>query len=217
MLGSGDQLYLEWVNEEGEIEKYKTIIASRDKNLYIEIPINEQTKKYGYFLIGTIFQATFYQDGKVYHFETELLGRLRENVPLLIMSYPGEEQLSVIQRRQHVRVDTSLDVAVHSVNQGFNPFTTITYDLSGGGCSVVLPQNDVIKEGIDVDLWIVLPMQSGRYQYAKIPSRVIRILEKDGRPIASFEFKDINSADRMHIIRYCFQRDLYLKKLMKKK
>lgn len=217
MLKSGEQLYLEWVNEEGEVEKYKTVVASKDQNLFVEVPINEKTRKFGYFLLGTIFQATFYLEGKVYHFETELLGRIRENIPLLILSYPGDDQLTVIQRRQHVRVDTSLDVAIHSTNKGFNPFTTITNDLSGGGCSAILPSTATLKEGSDVYLWMVLPMQSGRYQYAKITSRVIRIIEKDGRPLASFQFKDISSGDRMHIIRYCFQRDLYLKKIVKEK
>ncbi|MGV3487656.1 MAG: flagellar brake protein, partial [Tuberibacillus sp.] len=173
MLGPGDDIFLEWINEKGETEKYKTVIASHDDHLYVEIPINEKTKKYGYFLIGTVFYCTFYHDNKVFQFETELLGRVRENVPLLILSYPGDEHLNVIQRRQHFRVEASLDVAVHSVNQGFNPFTTITNDISGGGCSAYLPKNasDSLKEGMDVLLWIVLPMQSGRYQYVTILSR----------------------------------------------
>lgn len=217
MLSFGDALYLEWVNEKGEIERYKTVVSSKDERIYVEIPINVKTNKYGFFIQGTLFQASYYDAGKVFHFETEILGRMRENVPLLILSYPGDEQLTIIQRRKHVRVETNLSVAIHSPNQKFNPFTTTLNDLSGGGCSVHLPDGHHPQEGSDVYLWIVLLMQSGRYHYFKILSRFIRTIKSESSTIGSFEFKNIESATQMHIIRYCFQRDLYLKKMVKAK
>jgi c-di-GMP-binding flagellar brake protein YcgR len=215
LLRAGDKLYLTFKNENGEEEIYKTVIAQKKDHLYVETPINEKTKKFGHFPTGARFFATFVNNKKVYGFETELLGRRTENVPLLILSYPGDAALKNIQRREHVRVPAMLDVAVHPCGTPFKPFTTTTMDISGGGCSLNLPEENALKEGMDVYLWLALPMKSGRYHYFKIKSRLVRLVSDGTRIRASFEFTDLNEFKRMQIIRYCFQRDLYLKRMVK--
>ena len=220
MLTPGDRLELEWVNEEGQRERYQTVVASQyNRHLYVEIPLNVKTKKYGYFLLGTVFHATFYKKEKAYRFETELLGRVRENIPLLLLSYPGDDQLQVIQRRDYFRVEAALDVAVHPVNRSFKPFTTLTYDISGGGLSAYLPKevSEKLQPDMEVVLWLVLPMSSGRLYYLKNKSRLIRVYSDKGRSLASFQFIHLKNSERMHVMRYCFERDLYLKKELESK
>ena len=141
LLKLGTPLYLE-LTVGGKNEKYKTNIAEiKENELFIELPINEKTNKYSFFYLNTVFQAYYFDSGKVYHFNAELLRRIKDNIPLLVLSFPGEENLSIIQRRQHVRVETALDVAIHPLHNEFPAFTTMSVDISGGGIAVHLPKN----------------------------------------------------------------------------
>ncbi|GGH79060.1 c-di-GMP-binding flagellar brake protein YcgR [Pullulanibacillus pueri] len=216
MLKKGINLYLELVNE-GKKEKYKTKIAEMtDDEIFVELPIHDKTKKFAFFILNTSFKAVYYDSGKVFQFTTVLLRRIKENVPLLVLSFPGEENIKTIQRRQYVRVETSLDVAIHPVvPHQFSPFTTVTLDVSGGGLSVHLPKDYGWQPDQEVDLWLVLPMVTGEYNYCKIRGLFIRQFISGKFLRASFEFKNISKQEHQKLIRYTLEKDLYSKRLAK--
>jgi c-di-GMP-binding flagellar brake protein YcgR len=216
MITVGSKLILEPKNS-SDREKYtcKLVETSKEK-LFIYYPVNIKTGKMVYLLDGTQLKVTFVtKDQTVYIFETEVQGRVKqEDIPLVILSFPGWENIIKIQRRQFVRVETAVDIAIHPLNGEFTPFVAVTNDISAGGAAVVLPSDTQIELGLIFNCWVVLPMQSGDYQYMFFKARVIRVIgAKNGkRNIMSFEFLDITSIERQLLIRFSFERELIIKR-----
>ena len=197
-----------------KIENYKCKVAEMGNGkIYIDYPIDMSTNRTAFLLDGTQLKVSFVgEDEAVYAFEAEVLGRTKRNIPLLILSYPGDEHLIRIQRRQFLRVDAIVDVAVHPLNDEFAPFTTVTSDISAGGAAIVLPNNETgVKHGMTIDIWLVLHMRSGDYHYLHFPARVVRIFEENVLK-ASLEFLEVNDVDRLTLIRYSFEKQLKTRK-----
>lgn len=216
----GETLFIEYKDPvTHEIQRYRSrIVEFTEEHLYIDLPVNEKTKKTGFFYIGTKFKAWIYTESAMFSFVTEFIARKKENIPMLIMTYPGNESMERSQRRKYVRVSTSVDVAVHSPNNAFTPFNTYSVDLSGGGAAIALPHNHHLKEGMLIDCWFVLPMHSGDFNYLKLSCDVIRFYrdKNSTKERASLNFRNINESDRVNIIRFCFEKEIETRKKLSK-
>lgn len=218
MYNIGDTIYLELFNydDEKEAQRYRCRLVDRVNNLfYIDYPINEKTKKQDIFPNGTKFRAWFIgKDQAIYLFETEVVEHKRAQIPMLVLIDPGKTKYIRIQRRQYVRVDTAIDVAVHPIESEFDPFITITADISGGGMAILLPNCHSMVEKQEINCWLCLHMQSGEIKYINVHSKIVRIkrTKESSREKASIQFLTIAETDRQLIVRYCFERQLYLKK-----
>lgn len=216
MLNIGDTLNLE-VDEGDDTEKqrFKCRLVDRVKDyLFIDYPINQRTKRVGLFDDDTQFQVSFVgKDQAVYLFKTKLQGRQKGRIPMLIIRDPGKEKYIRIQRREHVRVETAIDVAVHPQNEEFPPFTSTAADISGGGMALVLPKNHHLFGGQDIICWLSLPMQTGEIKFIQVGCHLIRIIpnKENSKEKATIEFIDIKERDRQTIISYCFERQLHLR------
>jgi c-di-GMP-binding flagellar brake protein YcgR len=219
LITIGSTIFLE-LQEIKEFEK-KTIrfrcrLVDRTDSIYvIDYPINEETKKPSFFFDGTEFRASFIAgDDAVYAFDTEIIGRRKGNIPVLLLKDPGKENYIRIQRRNYVRVETAVDVAIHPLVHEFAPFTSVTIDLSGGGCSILIPHDMVLPEKGELNLWLVLHMQSGDIVYVKAYCKIVRVFKprQDSRLRASLQFLDVDERDQQKIIRYCFERQLALRR-----
>lgn len=215
MINIGDTIILE-PKYSSENEKYKCKLVEREgEQLYIDYPVSINTGKTVFLLDGTQLKGSFVgKDNTVYLFETEVKGRSKQTIPMIALSYPGKENLIRVQRRQYVRVDTAVDVAVHPTDGKFSPFVTVTADISAGGAALILPPGLNIESNTMIDLWLVLPMQSGDYHNLVLRSRVIRVIpgqngERDKMPI---EFMAISESQRQLLIRFSFERQLNLKR-----
>lgn len=214
MIKIGETLTLELI-EVDEHEKYRCKLLEKEKQrIFVDYPININTNRTVYLLEGTHLRASFIgEDGAVYWFHTEVVGRLKGHIPMLILSYPEEDQLIKIQRRQYVRVETAVDVAVHPLQFDFTPFVTITEDISAGGLALYASSDIKFYNGQKVSLWLVLPMQNGEYHHLNIISKVVRSVPKDGkRNKVSFQFLDVDQNTRQILIRFCFDQQLLLRK-----
>lgn len=215
MIKIGESIVLEPLENEKD-EQYKCKLLDRNENkLYIDYPINLKLNRTTYLLTGMQMQATFIgNDGSVYLFETEVVGRKKMgNIATLIISYPGKENLVKIQRREFVRVETSIDVAVHPTAYEFEPFTTITDDISAGGAAIIISDNTKIEPEQTIKTTFVFPMQTGDYHYVETLSRVIRLVDISGnRKKASIQFLDLTNNEEQIIIRLCFERQLALRR-----
>ncbi|KAA0550283.1 pilus assembly protein PilZ [Bacillus sp. BGMRC 2118] len=215
MINIGDTLILE-PKYSSENEKYKCKLVERTGDqLYIDYPVSIKTGKTVFLLDGAQLKGSFIaKDNNVYLFETEVKGRTKQQIPMIAISYPGNDHLIRVQRRQYVRVDTPVDVAVHPIENEFAPFVTITSDISAGGAALILPPKVKLNSNTLIDLWIVLPMQSGDYHHLVLRSRVIRVIpgqngERDKMPL---EFIEITESQRQLLIRFSFERQLNLKR-----
>jgi len=143
-----------------------------------------------------------------YAFRTEVIGRLNKGVPMLKLSYPGNDQLIKVQRREFVRVEAAIDVAV--TKEGLTT-QLIAVDISAGGVALSLPNPDVFSEDEIIELMIVLPFENAETKYIRVKGEIVRIWEKSKRMIASVQFVDIREDDRQRIVRYCFERQLKMR------
>ncbi|SFA73474.1 c-di-GMP-binding flagellar brake protein YcgR, contains PilZNR and PilZ domains [Lentibacillus halodurans] len=208
----GTALTMEINNSEtGEISKYRSsVIEKTAHHLLIDLPIDDKTNKTVFLPEGTHMKITYIgTDQTVYMFHTEIAARVKENIPALAITFPEKEAISTIQRRQFVRIDTAVDVAVHRAKDSF---TTVTADISGGGISVILPESHPIDISERLDIWIVLQMHSGDFQYIHAIAEVIRVDDDNGVSKASLKFVSINESEQQLIIRYCFEKQLESRK-----
>lgn len=214
MINIGDGLILE-PKYSDKIERYKCKLVERiGENLYIDYPINMETNRTVFLIEGFQLKGTFIAaDGSVYIFECEVLKRVKTNIPMIVLSYPGNDQLIRVQRRQFVRVETAVDVAVHPIQSEFRPFVTITDDISAGGAAIIIQKNSPLKADMFMNNWFVLPMQSGEIHYLKLKSKLIRVVElNESKSIISVQFIDSSPNDRQILLRFCFDRQLALRR-----
>jgi c-di-GMP-binding flagellar brake protein YcgR len=215
MLKIGTVIMLE-LKYGDKLDKFKCkVVEQKENQIYIDYPINMETGRTVFLIDGTQLKGSFVSqdNNSVFLFESEVLGRTKQKIPMLILSYPGDDHLVKIQRRQYVRVETAVDVAVHPTNSEFKPFTTVTDDISAGGTAILLNQKHEIMAGQTIQLWVVLPMQSGEIHYLKVKSKVVRLIPLDDiRLKASLQFIDLSPQDRQLLLRFSFDRQLLMKK-----
>lgn len=213
-MNIGDQLTLE-LKYSDRFERYKCKLVERmDQKLYIDYPINIETKRTAFFIDGTQLKCSFIsRDGSVYLFESEVMGRVKQNIPMIVLSYPGDEQLIKIQRRQYVRIETAVDVAVHPTNFEFEPFVTVTDDISAGGAAIITPVKLKLEPNQLISTWIVLPLQIGEYHYFKFQAKVVRVISMDEmRNKVSLQFVGLTPHERQVLLRFCFDRQVIMRK-----
>lgn len=215
MISVGVPLYLEPLFSDKK-DKYRCKVYDiKGEHLYIDYPSNEKTNRTEYFFDGTQFKASFVDKEKnVYTFRTELLGRKIENIPVLMISSPKEDEIHKVQRREYVRVETMLDAAITNSSDSYPPFNSVVLDVSAGGMLLSLPIGHSVKSGDKLDCLVVLPMQSGEKYYLDLSCVVLRVLDSHSysRERASLQFDQITQKDRQHIIRFCFEQQLLMKK-----
>ncbi len=150
----------------------------------------------------------------MFAFDTEIVGGMKGNIPVLSIKDLGNEKYMRIQRRNYVRVETSVDTAVHPVKSEFHPFTTVTLDLSGGGCAMIIPEGQTFPEKGEVNLYLILHMQSGDSVYVKVLCKIVRVHrpKAEAKRRASLQFLNIDERDQQKVVRYCFERQLTLRR-----
>lgn len=214
MIKIGDIITLE-LKYSDKFEKYRCkLVERKGDNLFIDYPVNNETNKTAFLIDGTQLKCTFLDsNGTVYLFESEVLGRIKQNIPMLKLSYPGEENLIKIQRRQFVRIETSIDIAIHSMEFEFPPFSAVTDDISAGGVAVITNSDTKLRQGMKICTWLVLTLQNGDYHYLKLESKVVRIIPLNKHSCkVSIQFVNTSPQDRQLLLRFCFDRQLALKK-----
>lgn len=204
----GTNLTLETINQDTP-ERYSCrVVDVLDGEIFIDYPIHNVTKRTVYLNVGDTFRVTFIDDKKVAHaFFTTILGRKKANIPMIRLAAPSDEDIEKIQRREYVRVETAIDVAMRYDNQ-FYQF--VTADVSAGGIAIYLNRLLPLKPDDEVELTLVLPFakEEDGTQYVHVTGRIIRIIEKDEQKIVPIQFVDTDEVDRKIITRFCFERQL---------
>ncbi|WP_175615079.1 flagellar brake protein [Piscibacillus halophilus] len=197
----------------GEVEsRFQCRIVDITQNyLCIDYPIDESTGRTSLLLDGSEFTISFVgEDGNVYQFSSEVKGRKKLKIPVLLILIPVKNEIQKIQRREYVRVDVSLDVAIHPQSDQ-QPLITRTVDISGGGLAVVDDGTARgYKPGDVMDITVVLPFASNHYSYFMAKAELIRFIDGwDQNPAKiTYQFINMNDKQRDKIIKYCFEKQL---------
>ncbi|MBB5172913.1 flagellar brake domain-containing protein [Texcoconibacillus texcoconensis] len=216
MINIGDKIFLA-LHEEGEEKaRFRCRLVDQSEGVFIvDYPIDEKTNRTNYFYQGTQFRAWFLgSDEAIYLFETELLHKQPGNVPSLVLKDPGKDNYLRIQRRKYVRVEAATDVAVYPITENrMEPFTSVSVDVSGGGLAVVMPENHGLKAGDRCQVWVVVHFLDETIDYVNAVCEFVRIHDghNGGRDKGSLKFIDIKEQDRQKLIRYCFDRQRFLR------
>ncbi|MET1014234.1 MAG: flagellar brake domain-containing protein [Paenisporosarcina sp.] len=193
------------------MEKFRCKVVEEKENMVlIDYPTNTLTKRTSFLIEGAQMRASFVEDAKAaYAFETEVLGRVQGQIPMIMLSFPGDDQVIKIQRREFVRVDTPVDMAVEFQGD-FSQF--VAEDISAGGSALIINQPVSFKEGDSITLTIALPFSNGDVKYIQTNALVVRFWDKDLIKMASIRFEDTDDVDKQLIVRFCFDRQLLQRK-----
>ncbi|HWI48347.1 MAG TPA: flagellar brake domain-containing protein, partial [Rummeliibacillus sp.] len=147
-LKIGTNIILESISSETSERFRCKIVEQKNNAIYIDYPIDVKTNKTSFLLEGSQYRASFVDDSKVAHaFKTQVLGRIKSNIPMIMLSFPTDDEIIKIQRREFVRVLTPVDIAVEFEHQ-FYQF--ITEDISAGGLAIIINQPVPFKENDDL-------------------------------------------------------------------
>lgn len=206
----GTLLQLETVNSD-RVEKLRCkVVEQKENRIYIDYPINITTKKTVFLLDGTEFRANFQtEDKQSYAFNTQVKGRKSGNIPMIMLSWPEQSEFVKIQRREYVRVETPVDIALQF---GQTNYQFIAEDISAGGVAILLDGPVTFKDDDEVVLTIALPFANGEVHYVVTNANIVRIFERDGLSVASIRLTDTDDVDQQQIIRFCFERQLLNRK-----
>jgi len=210
----GDTLILEPMDTDSPVRYKCRIVEYNEKELYIDYPIHLETNKTVFLINGTQLRGSFVtNEGISYMFDTEIIGRLNQNIPMLVLPFPEKDQIIKIQRRRYVRVAASVDIAIHPISDEYRPFTAATIDISAGGAAILVPNSIRAAEDMLAELILVLPLQNGEYYYPKLKGNVIRVLEfNEMYNKLIIEFVDVSPKNRQLLLRYCYDIQLSYKK-----
>lgn len=206
-LKAGTILYLEPTHSE-RVERFRCKVAEvKEEGIFVDYPVNTLTKKTAFLVDGMQFRVTFSVDNlHSYAFYTDIIGRrVVGNIPMMILALPNPADVHKIQRREYVRVETSVDIAL-TINGQHHQY--VTEDISAGGMAVKLRNDTALTEGMEVQATIVLPFADGNISYVTTDATVVRIFEKEPMTLASVQFTDTDDLDKQHIVRFCFERQL---------
>ncbi|KSU63489.1 pilus assembly protein PilZ [[Bacillus] enclensis] len=209
MIKAGTILQLEPIHNDTP-EKYRCrVVESEEDGIFIDYPIHTKTGKTIFMMNGTQLKASFvYNEQTVLMFESEVLGRKISKIPMVHIHYPGEDKLVKVQRRQYVRVETNADISLYYGDE-YHP--AVTEDISAGGCAVRMNGIE-IEQGARISMIIVLTMQTGECHYLEIMGSLIRVWERNNKKIASIQFLNLSETQRQVIMRFCFEKQLELRK-----
>lgn len=189
------------------LEKFRCkVVEEKENAVLIDYPTNTLTNKTSFLMEGTQLRASFVEDAiAAYAFQTEVLGRIQGNIPMVMLSFPGNDQVIKVQRREFVRVDTPVDMAVE-FEGNFSQF--VAEDISAGGSALIINQPVAFKEGDTISLMISLPFSNGDIKYIQTKALVVRFWMKGEIRIASIQFAETDDVDKQQIVRFCFDRQL---------
>lgn len=195
-------------------EKYRCkIVDADDQAIYVDYPVDTISNRTVFLMDGMQLRVSYTEESKsAFAFQTEVLGKKKGQIPMVKLSYPGDEEIIKIQRRDFVRVVASLDISVQFQDEKYQ---FVTDDISAGGSAVILNRAVNFKADDDVSLLIPLGFNNGDIKYVSTSAKVVRIWQRDSITLASLQFSDTDEVDKQQIVRYCFERQVLLRKKSK--
>ncbi|BBH21021.1 flagellar protein [Paenibacillus baekrokdamisoli] len=200
-------------DEEEAATEYKSRIAdSTDDELYIDIPIVEGTGRFKRLFLGDELSAYFVsEDGVKSYFNSHVLGFKEDVVKLVRIRKPDPESITKVQRRNFLRVASELEIAI-CMSSNIR-FIGMTDDVGGGGISFLVDARWAIKQGTELDCWLLVPYRNGSIDHSCFKAEVVRVKPLEtGKCHIMAKFASISDSERQKIIRYCFERQLDFRK-----
>ncbi|MFS0656504.1 flagellar brake protein [Bacillus sp. 179-C3.3 HS] len=208
MLQIGDAITIEYVNENKEVKTVKSkVLENNDDSICIHYPADKETGRTIYLNQHTEITVFFYDENQVpYKCASEVIGKKKVDIPMIMISIPPKEEMIRLQRREYLRVDALINV---HIKQDQASFETLIVNISAGGIAIVVPEGVSFKEYGDVIAEFQLQLKE-QLLHIKAVAEVNRVYkdEVSGKTRAIMEFTEITNDQQQHIMKYCFQQQL---------
>lgn len=195
---------------EDAIITLRSRVADMDNNnLYIEIPLDEKSRKYYRTQLGEKLQLYFFTpDGVKHLFASTVTGFRKEAVlSLVALRKPVLEEITKDQRRSFLRVEANLEIAVKIGDK--LRFVAVTEDVGGGGISFTCERKWPIVPNQIINCWLLLNYKDGSIGHSRFDGEVVRVLPVEpAKHLIMTRFNNIADSDQQKVIRYCFERQL---------
>lgn len=182
------------------------IVDIDDKNMYIDYPISTSSEQVFDFEVGKQINICYVKNNTVFEFTGNIIKRTKVTVPVLVLALPEESAIKRIQRREFVRVDAGVDIAIHCPDNTFAPFTSITKDISGGGASIIIPNEIEFEEDAKIELYYVLKSLQSDYHYLKSEAQVVQTRIEHNLKTISVQFLSNDDRTEQQIVHYTFDK-----------
>lgn len=198
--------------EEASIEYKSRIADSNNDEIIIDVPIIEGTGVLKRLFLGDELSAYYISnDGVKSYFNSHVLGFKEDVIKLIRIRKPDPDNITKVQRRNFLRVAAELEIAISMSSHA--RFTGMTDDVGGGGISFLADAKWPIKQGTILDCWLLVSYRNGSVDHSQFKAEVVRVktLETGNNQIMT-KFTSISDGERQKIIRYCFERQLDIRK-----
>ncbi len=210
-MNIGDSIVI--TNPNSDNSSYRCKIIDKSRNyLFVDYPIDINTNKSAFLPREKTLKITYIKKGIVYEFSSFMKQYIHLNVPALMIPLPQVGEIRKIQRREFVRIQTNIDVAVHCPKSSFSAFTSVTSDISAGGACIILPSPIEVKRNQLICLYFVLQFGDSNVEYIHTEAEIIRTHQNNNVHMLSVRFLlNVRSAQDK-IIAYCFNQQRKLRK-----
>jgi c-di-GMP-binding flagellar brake protein YcgR len=201
------------IDEEEAKEELKARIADvLDEHILIDIPMLLKSAKAKRLYAGDELSAYYETKGGVKnYFNTSVLGFKEDVLKLVVLKKPELEAITKVQRRNFLRVPAELEIAV-KVSE-IVQFVGQTDDVGGGGISFLCEKNVPIQVKNEASCWLLVPFKNGKVDHVNFKAELVRVKPTENElQLVMLRFIDISDRERQKIIRYCFERQLELRK-----
>lgn len=209
-LKIGQYLYLQFEAVEGETEEeYRSRVADTvGDTVLIEVPLGMKTGKSRSVQPGETLSIYTLEDGVRYYFSSDVISVQIDPIALVAIRMPDPNK---VYRRNHLRVSAKLEVALEHNRR---KYTAITRDVSGGGLSFVTDGDIAIGTHESLSGWLLIQYRKGSVEHVPFKAEVVRVHPSQGnkQQLVVCRFTYILSHEQEKIIRFCFERQLELRK-----
>jgi c-di-GMP-binding flagellar brake protein YcgR len=201
-------LYIQTETDTEPLTLRSRVADEDNQNIYIEIPLDEKSRKMYRTQTGEKLQVYFFtQEGVKHLFSSTVTGYRKDAVNLVAIRKPELEEITKDQRRSYLRVEANLELAVR-IGEKLR-FLAITEDVGGGGVSFTCERNRPIVQNGVLTCWLLLNYKGGTIAHAKFEGEVVRVLPiESDKNLIMMRFQEIADSDQQKIIRFCFERQL---------
>ena len=206
-IGTSFQLVI--IHPDNTSDRYKCKLIDKHKDQFIiDYPVHDSTRRTAILANGTNFIVHYVDEGNVYRFRSKVLKRVRlKNIPGLAIERPSDENIKRIQRRNFARVNASVNIAIHSPYEAFEPYITVTHDISGGGVSIIAQKKNRFEPGMAAKIWLVIQLLNSNMHYISANAEVVGKYDHgSNRNRISFKFTDISESERQSLISFVFEK-----------
>lgn len=195
--------------KDSEMIRYRTKICDiTDKQIEIEPLMNTENGREAIVVEGDTFTCFFVGKDQLYHnFPATIVKRKLEPFRSFMIDIPKQKELSRVQRREFVRVDVRIDAAVEINQQPFSLERMVTSDISGGGCSFVLPKGKYFFPGIIFDCCLALPYDKGM-EFLNVKAKLVRIDLSSSPNRLCCKFIQISESERNQLTQFVFEQQV---------